>query len=377
MKVLVLFEYANHYQTIDNLCNHLNKRGVEASSFNIVYWRFQKGKLRQRAIWIGLLSVLARVPGLRGLINKQFRYKALLKLSEAYDIIDIHFFSPAYDRLIEELGRRGKQVKITIWGSDFYMADSVRREQQRSIFQTVKTIQVETGEIAKDFLEHYPELESKVRIAHFGIVQLELIDQLQQQGGQEACKKELEIPEDRLVLTCGTNRSKGHRHLLMLESIERLAPDLREKLFLILPMTYGGDKAYIPEVRQKAEALGIPFRILSSFLTLEDLCRYRIVSDLTLTIQVSDALASAIQEHIYTGEILIAGDWLPYQVLKDEHVFFVTTSLESLDGVLTDVLKNYDSFREKCLGNRERISAFSAWDHVIEDWLSIYRETEV
>ena len=372
MKILVLFEYANHYQTIDDLCRNLNKKGIKTLSFNIVYWRFQKASAEQRPLWIRLLAALAQVPGLRGFINSRFRYRALLKLAEDYDLVDIHFFSSKYDPLIRELEHRGKQVKITIWGSDFYMADSIRREEQRILYQKVRSIQVETGEIAKDFLKVYPELSDKVGIAHFGIVQLDLIDRLMEEGGRVACKKELEIPADRLVLTCGTNRSKGHRHLLMLESIERLAPALREKLYLIIPMTYGGDRSYIPEVRQKAEALGIPFRILSSFLSLEDLCRYRIVSDLTLTIQVSDALASAIQEHIYTGEILIAGDWLPYQVLKDQQVYFVSTALEALDEVLTEVLANYDSHAEKCLGNRERISAFSAWDHVIEDWLKIY-----
>lgn len=184
MKVLIFFEYANHYQTIDNLCNHLNKRGVEATSFNIVYWRFQKGSLGQRAFWISLLSVLARLPGLRGLINNLFRYRALLILSENYDIVNIHFFSPRYDRLVRELGSRGKELMISIWGSDFYMADSIRREEQRSLFQTVGTVQVETGEIAGDFLKVYHELEDRIRIAHFGIVQLDVIDRLLESGGR-------------------------------------------------------------------------------------------------------------------------------------------------------------------------------------------------
>ncbi len=162
----------------------------------------------------------------------------------------------------------------------------------------------------------------------------------------------------------------------MIESIERLDPVLREQLFLVLPMTYGGDRDYIPGIRVKAETLGIPFRILASFLSLEDLCRYRIVSDITLTIQDSDALSSAIQEHLYTEEVLIAGDWLPYQVLQEHRVFYLTTSMESLDGVLADAIGNHAAWREKCRGNRERISGFSGWDHVIDDWLGIYREAD-
>lgn len=374
MKVLVLFEYANHYQTIDNLCNHLNKKGIEASSFNITYWRYRKGIKEQPALWFRLLCLIARLPGFRGLISSRFRNRALLKLSESHDIIDIHFFSPAYDQLIEELGRRGKAVKITIWGSDFFKADKLRREEQGKLYKHVRIIQLETREISREFLEVYPELEDRVRIAHFGIVQLDLIDQLLQKGSAATYKKELEIPGGRMLVSCGTNRSMGHQHLKMLESFERLAPGLQEQVYLIIPMTYGGELSYMETVRQKAESLGIPYRILDSFLSLDELCKYRIVSDMLLTIQESDALSSALQEHLYTGEHLIAGDWLPYQVLKDHQVFFTSTSMESLDEVLTDAIEMHSAIREKCSGNRERISAFSAWDRVIEDWLEIYRE---
>ena len=373
MKVLVLFEYANHYQTIDNLCKHLNIKGVDASSFNLTYWRFRRGSTGHRVLWIRLVCALAVLPGVRGLMSTLFRDRALRRLSRSFDAVDIHFFSPKYDRLIEALGRRHKPVKITIWGSDFFKATEVRREKQRELYQKVRVVQLETREIAGEFLKVYPELEDRVRIAHFGIVQLEIIDELLGLWTREHYRKELEVPVQRMVLTCGTNRSKGHRHLKILESIGRLEPGLREQLYLVFPMTYGGDRALIQLVREKARSLGVPFRILGSFLSLEDLCKYRIISDITLTIQESDALASAIQEHLYTEEVLIAGDWLPYQVLKDHGVFYLTTSLESLDEVLADAIANHAAWRDKCAGNRGRIAGFSGWDHVIGDWLDIYR----
>jgi glycosyltransferase involved in cell wall biosynthesis len=373
MKILVLFEYANHYQTVDDLCNNLVKKGVEASSFNITYWRFRNGTGKHKPLWISLLAILASLPGIRGLVTGRFHSRALQDLSEAYDIIDIHFFSPAYDRFIREAKKRGKKVKITLWGSDFYKSDPTRREQQREAYQLVDIIQTETRQVADDFIAVYPEFADRIRTAHFGI-QFEVIDALLRSGNQEYYRQELGIPPERTILTCGTNGSEGHQHIRMLESIEKLAPGLREQLYLIIPMMYGGDKAYIERVRAKAEEVGTPFMILTSFLTIREMCKYRIASDITMTIQVTDSLSSAIQEHIYTGEILMAGDWLPYEVLNDYQVYYLTASLDSLDDVLADSIQNLASYLEKCSGNRERISNFSSWDHALTDWLNIYNE---
>ena len=373
MKVLVLFEYANHYLTIDSLCDNLVRKGVEASSFNITYWRFRNGTRERMPAWVRMASVLAKVPGIRGLITGWLRPRALLALSDAYDIIDIHFFSRTYDQLIRELKKRGKSVKITIWGSDFYKSDEKRREQQGEIYELVDAIQTETQQVKEDFKGIYPQLADHVRIAHFGI-QFDIIDSLLEKGGRDHYRSLLGIPEDRTVLTLGTNGSQGHQHMKMLESIRHLSPGIREQLFLIIPMNYGGIKLYVDSVRTEAEKTGVPSMILTSFLTLREMCKYRIASDITLTIQATDSLSSAIQEHIYTGEVLIVGDWLPYRVLDDYGVYYLKTSLDSLEDVLAKTIGNRDIYIEKCSGNGERISSFSAWDHVIEEWIDIYSE---
>lgn len=374
MKVLIFFQDSGHSQTINELCNNLKNRGIEVSSFNIALWQFRNTNNMGNALWVRLLCVFAVIPKLRGILTSLFRYKAMLKISDDYTIIDVHFFSPVYDRIIEELIKREKRIKITIWGSDFYRVDSARREEQRGIYKIVDAIQIETQQIASDFLKVYPEFADKVRIAHFGIVQFDKINELLTKEDSWFYKKEMKLPADKIILTCGTNGSKGHRHLIILESIERLAPEIREQLFLIIPMTYGGSNSYIESIRQRVESLGLPYLVLSSFLTLNELCKFRIVSDITITIQETDALASAIQEHLYTKEILIAGEWLPYQEFNEHGVFYLTTSLESVTGTISTALENYMSFKKMCLRNDVKLSKFSSWNNVIKDWLAIYNE---
>lgn len=376
MKVLILFEHANHYHTIDDLGKNLSKHGVLVSSFNLVHWRFKNYTKKKDGIGVKLLNLLMRIPGMKGIFILLFRHHFVLKLSKNYDIIDIHFFSPIYDTILEVLKKRNSTVKITVWGSDFYRVSPERHEEQRRFYQMVDSIQLETNQIANDFLKVYPECQDKIAFAHFGIIQLDIIDELLQKKTPETIRKEMKLPADRTILTCATNGSRGHRHSMMLDSVEQLDTKIKDKLFLIIPMTYGGDKEYISEVRQKAQGIGIPFILLSSFLTLNELCKYRIVSDILLTIQETDALSSATQEHIYTKELFIAGDWLPYEAFRELGIFYLTTSENSIDNAISNAMKNFESLKERCAVNREKITMFSSWEQVINDWLDIYRSLE-
>ena len=90
------------------------------------------------------------------------------------------------------------------------------------------------------------------------------------------------LPTDKIILACGTNGSDGHQHMLIFESIARLVSEIKEQLFLIIPMTYGNHQPYLETVRQKADALGLPYILLSSLLSLHDVSKLRIVCDIIL-----------------------------------------------------------------------------------------------
>ncbi|HEY5125429.1 MAG TPA: hypothetical protein VIK14_16985, partial [Ignavibacteria bacterium] len=376
MKVLILYQFDNHDQTVDALCNNLNMYGIEPDSFNILTWR-SKGQNRiRKPLLVSLLAPLMIIPKVKGLLIKLFIKRIVLTLSEKCNIVDIHFFSPIYDELIYELKRRGKNVKITIWGSDFYRTDNIRREQQRIIYHEVDIIQMATRQICNDFLVVYPEYENKVRITNFGILQFDIIDELLQKGDSEAYKKEMGLPVDKIILVCGFNGSAGHQHLLIFESIEKLPPELKGQLFLLVPMTYGGNKPYIETIKQKADSLGLPYKLLPSLVPVHDVCKLRIVSDIAITIQKTDALSAAVMEHIYAGSILIAGDWLPYQILSENGVFYLTTPLESLTETVSRTVENHSLLKNKCMDNNVKMAEIFSWNSVIKDWLAIYNELD-
>lgn len=375
MKVLVFYQYSNHNQTIDSLCDELNKHSIETHSLNIVNWRFNNYCDEGIPILFRLLLILGHIPGLRSYFNRWFRDKILFSIAMKYSVIDIHFFSEFYDKVVNKLLERNKKVKIFIWGSDFYRVDSIRREEQRIIYQKVSVIQIETRQIADDFLEIFPECSDKIRLGHYGLYQFNTINNLlAEENVALLYKNRWKIPEDRIVLTCGTNRSDGHRHMLMLDHLEKLRPEIKEKIFLIIPMTYGGSTEYIDTVKEKAQSVDISFKLFPSFVSEKETAALRIISDILITIQITDALSSAIQEYLYSGNILIAGDWLPYRVFDDLKVFYRATSLESFVEILDDTIENIESLKRSTIDNRKRLSGFSSYEAVINEWIKTYNE---
>lgn len=376
MKVLILYQFDINGQLIDALCTNLYMQGIESDSFNVASWQFKSQHNKRKPLLVSLFAPLTIIPKVRGLLIKLFIKRIGLTLSEKYNIVDIHFFSPIYDELIDELKERGKNVKITIWGSDFYRTDKTRREQQRRIYHKVDIIQTETRQICNDFLTVFPECADKVRLAHFGIIQFDIINNLLQKDDSEVYKKELGLPADKIILACGTNGNAAHQHLLIFESIEKLTPEIKGQLFLLVPMTYANMKPYLETVRKKADSLGLPYKLLSSLLSMDDIGKLRIVSDIVITIQKTDAISAAIEEHIYAGGILIAGDWLPYQILSENGVFYVTTPLDSLTETVSKTIENHALLKYKCMENKVKTAEISSWNVVIKDWLAIYNELD-
>nr|WP_321409443.1 hypothetical protein [uncultured Carboxylicivirga sp.] len=377
MRILLLYEYFNHNQLLDNLGKEIAKTNNFVSSFNIVKFRYTNYNKENRPIWILLLHILIAIPKVRGGLLRWIRKWTILKLAGSYNIIDIHYFSVFYDELIPILKARGKKIKITVWGSDFYRVDQKRKEEQRLLYRQVDIIQLETEQVKDQFLQDFPEFKAKIRVAHFGNIQLTHLDKILNDNCKMECKQNIGIPIDKLVITCGTNGSIGHQHELLLNKISELPQQLKDNIFLLIPMNYGGSAEYIKLVIKKASKLNIPYRVITGFMSTKEFSNYIIASDIIITIQISDTFSAAIQEYLFASNVLLAGKWLPYQVFTDNNVYFKIVDLENLEDTLKDTIISVDKYRQLGVKNPVNIFKLSSWSGVIENWLSIYNEIKI
>jgi hypothetical protein len=88
---------------------------------------------------------------------------------------------------------------------------------------------------------------------------------------------------------------------------------------------------------------------------------------------ISDQLSATMLEYLYTGNYLITGQWLPYEMLDKEGVYYKRiTSFEELSSVIEYYFRDTQSIKEKLVSNESIILDFSSWDIIIKKWLAAY-----
>ena len=74
------------------------------------------------------------------------------------------------------------------------------------------------------------------------------------------------------------------------------------------------------------------------------------------------------------GDVMLVGDWLPYEIYRNLGAFYLTSPLDTLSEKLEDILRNLDEYREKSRVNKEIIQNFASWNVLLKDWIRLYRE---
>lgn len=371
MKVLIFHQFTNHNELVASLCFQLNSRNVNADSFNISTWELDSinNKLPKHILFLKTILFHYKLK-LAFFSLFPFLFKSFVC---GYDVIDIHFFGTFYYKMIYFLLRLNKKIKITIWGSDFYRSSPKRREKQRIYYTKVNAIQVATQQMKIDFIDYYKEFDEKTKLGHFGLIQYEVIDDLLLSENLKKTKKALGIPQDKLIITCGSNGIMEQQHMLIIKALGKLDATIKNSIFLIFPMTNGFDEGYRTELESSLLVNNLSYVVLQKKLTLKDVCRLRIVTDIAINIQKTDAFSATIQEHLYAKNILVVGDWLPYGKLDDHDVFYYKTTIQNLYSTLEQAIVNYKSIKEKTEYNVEKMKAITSWDAAINDWIANYR----
>ncbi|MDQ3635255.1 MAG: hypothetical protein M3405_12225 [Acidobacteriota bacterium] len=317
---------------------------------------------------------------LKGLFGKVylklFRKSIISKQIRDNDIIDIHFVESAYGRYINTLKSKKTKLITTLFGSDLFRTNNSQKKLQTPLFEKADAVVLSENMIPY-FEEHFPGYESKYVLNQYGSSRLDLIDKKTSKFNRNEIREKYGITKDKIVISCGYNAKKEQQHLKILDEINKFSEVDKKHLFLIFLLTYGIDESggeYVNLIKKKFQESGMPNLCMENRLTDEEIAEVRIISDITINMQTTDALASSIKEAMVAGDIMLIGEWLPYEIYKNLGVFYLTTSFETLYEKLKYILNNFDELRDKSEANREKILNFASWKILINDWIKLYKE---
>lgn len=371
MRVVILTPIPFWHSGTGELVEQLKDKGINIWAFDIFNGRVIDNK--------GILHDYkpAFLKGFFGkLYLKLFRKTIISRQIRNNDILDIHFVEPAYGKYINAL--QGKKTKLvtSLFGSDLFRTNAAQKKLQSPLFEKAEAIVLSENMIPY-FEEHFPGYANKYFLNQYGSMRLDLIDRLSSEKTKNEIRRKYGITEDEIVISCGYNAKKEQRHLRILDEINKLEEIDKKKLFLILSLTYGIDESgenYVNSIKKKLQELKIPNLCLENRLTDAEIAEIRIISDITVNMQTTDALASSIKEAMAAGDIMLVGDWLPYDIYKELKVFYLTASFENLSENLKYILNNLEELGKKSEVNKRIILNFASWNRLIENWIKLYKE---
>jgi len=317
--------------------------------------------------------IIFKIWGIRALFIL-YEYKKILKLLDKYIICHIHSLNPSYGLLTNSIKKKCKYLIISFYGSDYYRKSKYQKKLQENILKKANIITFTNKETLNSFNKYFKNKYSdKIKVVRFGLKPLEYID-LFRDDPLPNMKSEFNIPKNSFVVTCGYNASKGQQHEKIIKSLELVRNKLPDNVYFVFPMSYGNEK-YIFKIKTMLNKSKLKYIILKEFYSSEKVARLRLLSDIMIHVQISDQFSGSMQEYIYADNVVITGNWLPYQTFKDYGIYMEeVSSIEEIGKKTLGVINNYKKYKAKSCENKYKIWELSSWESNGNKWMEIYSE---
>ena len=308
---------------------------------------------------------------------ERFRNEVLRQ--QFFDVWHFHFCTPSSLRYVDIAPAQTKVV-CSFWGSDLLRSAAIESHVPVSVaLERADAITVQSVELREIIMCRFGRhLRSKIHYCRFPAAtsSYERIAALcgQGSGGRANAKKQLGLPGDRTIIGVGHNGDRGDKHPEILAGWERLPDEVKQRVFLVLPMTYGLTAAYGKTVEAACQRTGIEYLILKEYLSRDALAALRVAVDITIFMPESDAMSAAALETIYAGNVLVAGVWLPYGPYRRLGLPYVEVEdYGQLAQVIPPLLDRARVSEAELAPIQKRIEGAFCADGTAPAWINMYR----
>lgn len=284
-----------------------------------------------------------------------------------FEVINIHVARWYYRVILKTLSQR--KLIISFYGSDFYRASMVIKKLLYPVLKAADIITFTNEKTSQSFARKYSGLQNKIKVCRFGLKTLDFIDKNRDIEKTEI-KKELGYSITKTIVTCGHNSTSAQQHEKIIEGILKLPKSILDTTQFIFPMTYG-DNLYKEKIKNILEATVLDYIVLEDFLYSDKNAYIKLASDIMINILKTDTFSGSMQEFLYAKNLIITGEWLPYDLFDKEGIVYQKiSSTDKLSTKLEEVLTSKEKINlDK---NIDIISKLSSWKNNIESWIEAY-----
>jgi len=292
-----------------------------------------------------------------------------------YDWVNIHYLSLGYLFSYSFIAGVADKMAVSFYGSDFYIHQKIQLFFQK-YFRKATAITFSNEQTRDDFNRRFRNCYApKTCICRFGLPFLEKLQRQQEINSDKSWyKTQMGFPADRLVVQVGNSTNPSFRHTETIDLLMTRVSELKDKIFLVFPMSYGKYLNQVREVQDKMKDSPFQSIILTEYLYDEQLVALRLATDIVLNLQETDQLSGALMENLFVRNIVITGSWLPYEILDRKGISYIKIDrLKELPDVLLKTLEQIDHLRQLSAGNPAIIEELASWHNNIQAWINVYQ----
>jgi hypothetical protein len=325
------------------------------------------------------LRLYSSFPQLRVLIRLFYLFFYILLKGRKYSHIHIHYLLIDFSVLTFIFRLLKLKPIVTVFGSDLLKISDSRKRLFKGFIRNLKLITFANRELRDNICDYYHVDITKSRICRFGLTPLEYIKDLRSKGNTDI-RAIIGLPMDKIIVCVGYNFNSNQQHLKILSSLAENIElrTISERVHYIFPLTYGNEIKYKELLVDHLKTFPFSYSVYEEYLDDNSNASLRLSSDIMLQLQENDQLSGAMQEHLFSGNVVITGTWLPYSFFDELGIHMIKIrQVEDAGGILYKVIMTLNDEKRKCLNNPDLIYNASSWEHTMDDWIKLYEVAEV
>lgn len=370
-RLLLLGNFKSVY--VVQLVKHLKSINPDA---HISFWGYTREECEEDRIFLESLDDYCLFD-IKHIVNKStlWQIKAITRLRKSFhsfisernfDYISIQYIKPEYFFFIDYIKKFSHNLVLTPWGSDVYCVSNFNKLLVKKIYEKADYITGIDNRFTQDFVRLFNVPTSKIVPCELGIDPIDYIISHKNLIDCNEAKRQLGIGNN-YTITCGYNAASTHRHIEIIEAINKVRNQLPANLLLLFPLTYHKDEEYINTIKQKVNEYGLKAQYFEKFLDIPQLYLLRQSTDLFIHIQPSDASSGTLDEYILCEKKILNGGWLKYpEYEKDGYKpYYTVDNMDQLgEAIVRAVEAKPITIDKHILANLEK----KQWKVVIKGW---------
>ena len=320
-----------------------------------------------------LFRVLSKIPKARVfafyyLLIKQFKWVLSLRQYNMISFVGVSFLTSYLIRLAHE---KDSKTHIAPMGSDVLRNSKYIEKSLKNAFNEVDYISVSRrSDFGVGLIDRFNIPSEKMIATGFGSDVIDQIDVMRGGMSRQEMTSMLNLPDSSYYISCGYNANIEQNHEEMLRAIANNKDLLPKDYCVIVQLSYGIQKEELKlKLLKLAQELELNVNLITEFLSTEQVAALRLITDLFIHVQKTDATNASILEYLLADTEIINGEWLKYRFIEqDGKPYHTCESLEQLSSCVRDVISNQDREILVTEKTKQAIREFKSWHTILKNW---------